>query len=202
MRNQLNLPNALTLFRIFLVPVLVVVILTEFEWKEWIGVAVFLLAAATDWLDGWIARRRRQVTTLGKLLDPMADKLLIAGAFISLIEERGVPSWMVVVIIAREFAVTGLRGVAADRGVTIAALPWGKVKMGVQVCCVVALLLSSSSTGEQTAFHVWAGHVGRVLLWATVVVTVASGVEYFARFRRVLEHSEEGPTGNAGGGSP
>ena len=129
MARQLNLPNALTSFRILLVPVLVVVILTRPEQKEGISVAIFLLAAATDWLDGWLARRRSETTTLGALLDPLADKLLIAGALISLVEVGVAPAWMVVIIIGREFAVTGLRGIAAEQGITIAAREWGKVKM-------------------------------------------------------------------------
>jgi len=193
-RAQLNLPNAITLFRIFLVPVLVVVILTRFEGKEWVGVGVFLVAAASDFLDGWLARRRRQVTPLGKLLDPMADKLLISGAFISLVEVGVAPAWMVVVVIAREFAVTGLRAVAAERGLTIAASAWGKIKMGVQVACIVALLLSKPAAPHAVAH--FAEPVGRWLLWATLLVTVASGVDYFVAFRRVLEmpRSDRGET--------
>lgn len=189
MPRQINVPNAITLLRIFLVPVLVVIILTRFEHKEWLGVFVFLLAALTDFVDGYLARRWRQVTPMGKLLDPMADKLLIAGAFISLIEVGGVPSWMVVVIIGREFAVTGLRGIAAERGVTIASSSFGKIKMTLQVACVVVLLLSRPHAPE--------GPVERIVspfamgfLWATVIVTVASGIEYFIGFRRVLESRE------------
>jgi CDP-diacylglycerol--glycerol-3-phosphate 3-phosphatidyltransferase len=189
--RQLNVPNALTLLRIFLVPVLVTMILTRFEGKQWLCVGVFLLASLTDFVDGWLARRWRQVTPMGKLLDPMADKLLIAGAFISLIEVGGVPAWMVVVIIAREFAVTGLRGIAAERGVMIAASGFGKIKMGVQVACVCVLLLSRP--------HAPAGEVAEIIspfakafLWATVLVTVASGVEYFVGFRKVLEQEDEG----------
>jgi len=192
--RQINLPNTLTLFRMFLVPVVVTIILTKFEGKEWIGVGVFLLAALTDFVDGWLARRWRQVTPLGKLLDPMADKLLIAGAFIALIEVGGVPSWMVVVIIAREFAVTGLRGIAAERGVTIAASGLGKIKMTVQVICVCVLLLARP--------HAPAGELAEIvspfvkgLLWATVMVTVASGVEYFVGFRKILEQGDEGEAG-------
>ena len=188
--RQINLPNTLTLFRMFLVPVLVTIILTKFEGKQWISVGVFLTAALTDFIDGWLARRWRQVTPVGKLLDPMADKLLIAGAFISLIEVGGVPSWMVVVIIAREFAVTGLRGIAAERGIAIAASWFGKIKMAVQVACVVVLLLSRP--------HAPPGDVAEIVspfakgfLWATVLVTVASGVEYFVAFRKILEQGEE-----------
>ena len=111
--NVINLPNSLTLLRIFLVPILVVILLTKFEDKELWGVGVFLIAASTDFLDGYIARKRGQVTNLGKLLDPVADKLLISAAFISLVEEGLAPAWMVVIIIGREFAVMGLRSIAS-----------------------------------------------------------------------------------------
>lgn len=188
--RQMNIPNAITLFRIFLVPVLVVIILTKFENKEWLGVGVFLFAAGTDWLDGYLARRWRQVTPMGKLLDPMADKLLIAGAFISLIEVGGVPAWMVVVIIGREFAVTGLRGIAAERGVVIAASVWGKIKMVVQVVCVVVLLLSRPHAPEGAIEEI-VSPFARAFLWATVLVTVASGIDYFHGFRKVLEARDD-----------
>jgi CDP-diacylglycerol--glycerol-3-phosphate 3-phosphatidyltransferase len=187
MKGSLNLPNAITVFRIFLVPVLVVVILTKFEGRQALGIGIFLLAALSDWLDGWIARRRKQVTPLGKLLDPMADKLLIAGAFISLVEERVAPAWMVVVIIGREFAVTGLRAIAAERGVAIAASFWGKAKMGVQVACVIGLLLSTPLADAVDPIDHAISVGAQVLLWVTVAVTVVSGFDYFRTFRRLLE---------------
>jgi CDP-diacylglycerol--glycerol-3-phosphate 3-phosphatidyltransferase len=190
MPRQINIPNAITLLRIFMVPVLVVIILTRFDNKEWLGVFVFLLAALTDFVDGYLARRWRQVTAMGKLLDPMADKLLIAGAFISLIEVKSVPSWMVVIIIAREFAVTGLRGIAAERGVTIAASSFGKIKMALQVSCVVVLLLSSPHAAT-SPIEEMISPFAKGFLWATVIVTVASGVEYFIAFRKVLESRED-----------
>ena len=118
-----NLPNALTLLRIFLVTFLVVVLLTKFSGREYAGLAIFLVAAITDFFDGWVARRRNQTTRMGALLDPIADKLLMSAAFISLVEmdPKHVPAWMVVIIIGREFAVSGLRSIAAQQGVTIAA---------------------------------------------------------------------------------
>lgn len=186
---QLNLPNAITIGRILLVPLLVVIILTKFEDKEWFSVTVFLVAAASDWLDGWLARRRKQVTPLGKLLDPMADKLLICGAFISLIEVAHVPSWMVVVIIAREFAVTGLRGIAAERGVAIAASNWGKIKMGMQVTCVAFLLLSHPAAEAGPYEEVMFRPFTYALLVGTVLVTAMSGIDYFVKFRRVLDEA-------------
>lgn len=149
----MNLPNSLTLLRIFIVPLLVVVLLTPFS-EDWfglprhiLGVALFLGAALTDYLDGHLARSRDQVTRLGQLLDPIADKLLISAALISLVENQLAPAWAVVVIIGREFAVTGLRSIAAADGVVISASRMGKFKMLVQVL-TVALLIASSVGGK------------------------------------------------------
>lgn len=149
----MNLPNALTLSRIFVVPLLVVVLLTPFA-ENWfgvqrhvLGVSLFLAAAFTDYLDGHIARSRSQVSRLGILLDPIADKLLISAALISLVENRLAPAWAVVIIVGREFAVSGLRSVAAADGVVISASKMGKFKMLSQVLAV-ALLIASSASGE------------------------------------------------------
>jgi CDP-diacylglycerol--glycerol-3-phosphate 3-phosphatidyltransferase len=149
----MNLPNTLTLLRIFIVPLLVVVLLTKFS-QDWVGlpqhiagVSLFLLAAITDALDGWIARRRKQVSRLGILLDPIADKLLISAALISLVENTLAPAWAVVIIIGREFAVSGLRAVAASEGWAIPASKAGKFKMFSQVV-TIALLITSSVDGQ------------------------------------------------------
>ncbi len=149
----MNLPNALTLLRIFIVPLLVVVLLTPFS-ESWfgvprhiLGVVMFLAAALTDYLDGHFARSRGQVTRLGQLLDPIADKLLISAALISLVENQLAPAWAVVIIIGREFAVTGLRSIAAVDGFVIAASKMGKFKMLAQVI-TVALLIASSVAGR------------------------------------------------------
>lgn len=149
----MNLPNSLSLLRIFIVPLLVVVLLTPFS-ENWfgvprhiLGVAIFLAAALTDYLDGKIARSRGQVTRLGQLLDPIADKLLISAALISLVENQLAPAWAVVIIVGREFAVTGLRSIAAVDGVVISASKMGKFKMLVQVF-TVALLIVSSVAGK------------------------------------------------------
>ena len=149
----MNLPNALTLSRIFVVPLLVVVLLTPFS-EHWfgvprhiLGVTLFLAAAFTDYLDGHIARRRAQVTSFGKLLDPIADKLLISAALISLVENQLAPAWAVVVIVGREFAVTGLRSIAATEGIIIPASRMGKVKMLAQVV-TVALLIVAGAAGK------------------------------------------------------
>jgi CDP-diacylglycerol--glycerol-3-phosphate 3-phosphatidyltransferase len=148
-----NLPNALTLSRIFIVPLLVVVLLTPVS-ENWLGVpryilgvAIFVAAALTDYFDGKIARRRQQVSKLGKLLDPIADKLLISAALISLVENHLAPAWAVVIIVGREFAVTGLRSIAATEGVVISASRMGKFKMVAQVVTVGFLILSLSPAG-------------------------------------------------------
>jgi CDP-diacylglycerol--glycerol-3-phosphate 3-phosphatidyltransferase len=175
-----NLPNALTLFRIFLVPFLVVVLLTKFTGREFVGLSIFLVAAITDFFDGWVARRRNQTTKMGALLDPIADKLLTSAAFISLVEmdPRHVPAWMVVIIIGREFAVSGLRSIAAQQGVTIAASPLGKGKMVSQVIAISLLILGY----ELGQFRV----MGTVALWAVMAFALASGVDYFAKFIRAV----------------
>ena len=152
-RNFMNLPNALTLSRIFIVPLLVVVLLTPVS-ESWLGVpryivgiAIFVAAALTDYFDGKLARSRKQVSKLGKLLDPIADKLLISAALISLVENHLAPAWAVVIIVGREFAVTGLRSIAATEGVVISASKMGKFKMVAQVV-TVGLLILSISPGE------------------------------------------------------
>jgi CDP-diacylglycerol--glycerol-3-phosphate 3-phosphatidyltransferase len=182
----MNLPNALTLARIFLVPLLVVVLVTKFEGRlilgvrmELVGAAIFGLAALTDWLDGYLARRRKQVTTLGQLMDPLADKLLITAALLSLVQMDLAPAWMVLVILGREFAVTVLRGVAYSRGVVIAASPLGKLKMVSQVVAILFLILGYDHLQK---FFV----VGRIALWVAVITAVASGIDYYRRFNHVL----------------
>ena len=182
----MNLPNALTLGRIFLVPLLVVVLLTKFEGrmilgfpKELVGAAIFGLASLTDWLDGYLARRRKQVTTLGQLMDPLADKLLITAAFVSLVQMDLAPAWMVAVILGREFAVTVLRSIAYARGVVISASPLGKFKMASQVTAILALILGRELL---QGFFV----IGTIALWVSVVTAVISGIDYYRRFNHVL----------------
>jgi CDP-diacylglycerol--glycerol-3-phosphate 3-phosphatidyltransferase len=174
----LNLPNALTLLRIFLVPVLVVVLLTRAQTERglYLGAGIFGLAVLTDYFDGYFARRRNQVTKLGMLLDPIADKLLTAAAFIALVEMGDVPAWMVMIILGREFAVTGLRNIAAGRGVLIPASGLGKGKMVAQVVAIFLLLL-------ERRFRVL--HLPALAaLWLVVVLALVSGVDYFRRFWR------------------
>lgn len=173
----MNLPNSVTLTRIFLVPVLVVVLLTGVEdWQLW-GLILVLLAAFTDWLDGYLARRRKQVTTLGKLLDPIADKLLISAAFISLVEMGLVPAWTVVIIIGREFAVSGLRSIAAAEGYAISASTLGKSKMAAQVTAISLLIVGSKMPSQRLIQD-----LGTIMLWAVVVFSIVSMCEYFWKF--------------------
>ncbi len=177
----MNLPISLTLLRIFFVPLLVVLLLTKGENLDLWAVGVFLVAAITDLLDGYLARRRRQITTLGILLDPIADKLLTSAAFISLVELRLAPAWMVVIIVGREFAVSGLRAVASARGYVLQASELGKTKMVMEVAAITAIVLEHH-------YAVLRGfHLGVILLWLVVLFALISAGQYFWDFRRRLE---------------
>ena len=181
----MNLPNSLTVLRIFFVPLLLAVMLRrnielDTGWavisKEWLALAIFLIAASTDLLDGYLARRRRQITTFGKLLDPLADKLLISAAFISLVELGRVPAWMVVIIVSREFAVSGLR---ISQGYAISASDLGKTKMVTQVIAVSLLLMAPYSALVREMAY--------VALWFVVVFALLSAMDYFRAFRKKVE---------------
>ena len=191
---NLNLPNALTLLRIFLVPFLVVVLLTKFDGREIVGLVIFLTATATDFFDGWLARRRRQITTLGTLLDPIADKLLISAAFISLVELGLAPAWMVVVVVGREFAVSGLRAIASGHGLVIPASGWGKAKMFSQILAVSLLILAIRHSAFVLPFlDLSLQDLAKAALWVVVAVALISGTQYFARFlQRIVSFT--GPT--------
>ena len=178
----MNLPNTLTVVRIFLVPLLVVVLLTEFEGrqvlgfpKELVAAAIFGVASITDWLDGYLARRRRQVTALGQMLDPIADKLLTSAAFISLVQLDLAPAWMVALIIGREFAITALRSLAYAKGITIPASPLGKIKMASQVTAILLLIIGWGPLP-------WLAPVGHAALWVVMVAAVISAADYYRRF--------------------
>jgi CDP-diacylglycerol--glycerol-3-phosphate 3-phosphatidyltransferase len=182
----MNLPNSLSVTRIFLVPLLVVVLLTKFEGrmifgvrKELIGAAIFALASFTDWLDGYLARRRGQVTPLGQFIDPFADKLLTIAAFISLVQMDLAPAWMVAIIVGRELAVTALRTLAHARGAVMPASPIGKIKMVTQVVAILALILGKD---HLQGFFV----IGQVALWVCVVAALLSAADYFRRFSDLL----------------
>ncbi len=186
----MNLPNALTILRIFFVPLLVAALVQENVWfaisgvqvtKEMLALAIFLAAAATDLLDGYLARRWRQVTTIGTLLDPIADKLLVSAALISLVQVRVLPGWMAILIVGREFAVSGLRSIAAAEGYTINASDLGKTKMVSQVVAISCMLLSMG----YPALHL----PGMVLMWAVVLFSVLSAASYFRKFWHKVDES-------------
>jgi CDP-diacylglycerol--glycerol-3-phosphate 3-phosphatidyltransferase len=182
----MNLPNSLTIARMVLVPLLVVVLLTEFEGrriagmpKELVAAAIFGIASITDWLDGYLARRRRQVTWLGQILDPIADKLLISAVFISLVQLNLAPAWMVAIIIGREFAITALRSLAYSRGVTIPASRLGKIKMGSQVTAILLLIVGWGPIPELAP-------LGYAALWVVMGAALVSAADYYRRFQRLV----------------
>jgi len=174
----LNLPNSLTLSSIFLTPFLVVVLLIRMEGKEIYGAVIFVVAALTDYFDGYFARKRNQVTTIGKLLDPIADKLLVTSAFISLVELRLAPAWMIVIIVGREFAVSGIRSIAASQGYIMPANWYGKTKTVVQIFTIVVLIVADTYKEHWLLF-------GRFLLWVTMVVSLISAASYLITFLKM-----------------
>jgi CDP-diacylglycerol--glycerol-3-phosphate 3-phosphatidyltransferase len=173
-----NLPNYLTLGRICLVPLVVGFLISAESIHALVAACLFGAAALTDWLDGLIARRRGQVTVLGKLLDPVADKLLVAAALVSLVHVEMISAWMAVVIIGRELAVTGLRGVALSMGAVVPASSLGKAKTVSQYVALTLLILEKGVSPELALFHL----VARAALWIALALTVVSGADYFYRF--------------------
>ena len=185
-RVPLNLPNAITVGRIFLVPVLVVVLLTNPKdlqlfgvSKEILGAAIFGIASLTDWLDGYLARRRKQITDFGQWMDPLADKLLVTAALVSLVYMELARAWMVVVILGREFAVTVLRSIAHARGHALPASPLGKVKLVAQVAAILILILGR---GHMQGFFV----LGQIALWIATVAALISAVDYSRKFNVIM----------------
>lgn len=185
----MNLPNGLTIARIFLVPLLVSVLLTKFEGRlvmglpvELVAAAIFGLASLTDWLDGYLARRRQQVTWLGQILDPLADKLLISATLISLVQLDLAPAWMVAVIIGREFAVTGLRSLAYSRGLSMPASRLGKLKMVSQVVAILLLLLGWERMPVLLL-------MGQAALWVVMATALVSAMDYYRRFHVALSRA-------------
>jgi len=177
----LNLPNSITAFRILLIPVFMTFLLGTLPGGDVLAVVTFTIAAATDSLDGYFARRRSQTTVLGTFLDPLADKLLISAALVALVDLGNVSAWVAMVIIAREFAVSGLRMVAAAENVIIPASKWGKAKTASQMVAIVAVILDP-------------GRLTTSLLWIAVVLTVVSGVDYFMKARDRLYSPQERAT--------
>lgn len=185
----MNIPNFLTILRIFFVPLVVAALVQENFFSieaggvlitnDWLALAFFLAAGATDLLDGYLARRWKQVTTIGTLLDPIADKLLVSAALIALVEVRAVPGWIVILIVAREFAVSGLRSIAAAEGYTIKASDLGKTKMIAQVAAITCLLLSLRHPALRTP--------ATVLIWGVVFFSLVSAFSYFRKFWRKVD---------------
>ncbi|NLB88773.1 MAG: CDP-diacylglycerol--glycerol-3-phosphate 3-phosphatidyltransferase [Syntrophomonadaceae bacterium] len=172
----MNLPNILTIFRIILIPIFVIILLVKIPYGDLIAAIIFIVAALTDSLDGYLARKWKQVTKLGIILDPLADKMLITAALISLVEFGRIPGWIAVVILAREFAVTGLRTVKAEEGVIIPASNMGKIKTISQIIAVLLVI-------SQNIYQPYIGiPLGLWAMYLAVTITVWSGIEYFYKF--------------------
>lgn len=182
----MNLPNKISIARILLIPFFIFFLLSpiemgtvfEMETNIFIALIIFTFASLTDWFDGYLARKMNLVTNFGKFIDPLADKLLMTGGFIALVEMGLAPAWIVIVILSREFAVTGLRVIGANEGIVIAAGYSGKVKTTVQIITVIILLINLHPL------------LNDLLLWASAIITIYSGVEYFAQNKAVLKTKE------------
>ena len=172
---KLNVPNFLTILRIMSIPALVIVLLSDFQGHDVLGFSIFIFASLTDMLDGFWARRKQMITVFGQILDPIADKLLIASSLICLVERKIVPAWMAVIIIGREFAVTGFRMIASSRGFNIPASSLGKLKMIAETVTLALLMLGPGLLGKLYI-------IPRLGLWLIIFVAIASGIEYYARF--------------------
>lgn len=172
----MNLANKLTVIRIFLVPIFLMFIAVKgIPYGKLIATAVFIIAALTDKLDGYIARSRNQITRFGKFMDPLADKLLVTAALVSLVEFQIIPTWVAMVIIAREFAVTGLRSIAAAEGVVIAASWWGKIKTVIQIIAIIFALINLNYA------NIYFTTATKVVMMIALVVTLLSGIDYFVK---------------------
>ena len=177
----MNLPNKLTMFRVILIPFFIVFLLASLTpYDKWIALVIFIIASLTDLLDGKIARKYNLVTNFGKFMDPLADKLFVCSALICLIELDKIPSWMVIVIIAREFIISGFRLVASDNGVVIAASYWGKFKTTFQMVAVCLLIADIAALTVVT----------QIILWIAVVLTVVSLTDYLIKNKDVMKESK------------
>lgn len=172
----MNLANRLTMLRIILVPVFLFFIAIKVKYGIYFATAIFIVAALTDTLDGYVARKRNQITKFGKFMDPLADKLIVTAALVSLVELKQLSSWVVMIIIAREFAITGLRAVAAGEGVIIAASKWGKAKTVTQIIAIIAALMEIKYS--------------MVLIVIALIITIISGVDYIIKNRHVFNSNE------------
>jgi CDP-diacylglycerol--glycerol-3-phosphate 3-phosphatidyltransferase len=180
-QNLLSGPNQLTLFRIAAVPIIIILMLFPGRAFTFIAALFFSGAAITDYLDGFWARKRGMVTTFGKIMDPVADKLLVSSAFIMLTALGWVPSWMTCIIIGRELAVTGLRNIIAEKGEDLSASNLGKYKTGFQIAAIIPLMIHYPFLGINVQV------VGKLFLWGALVFTIWSGADYFIRSRRLLQ---------------
>ena len=192
----MNIPNQITLSRIMLIPIFIIILSVPFNWGEWqigedvlpithfVAAIVFIIASATDWIDGHYARKYQLVTNLGKFLDPLADKLLVSAALILLVEMGIAPAWVVILIISRELAVTGLRLVAAGEGIVLAASNLGKVKTASQLVAIALLLL------HNYPFSYLGFPIDMIMLYIALFFTVLSGVDYFIKNWHVMEESK------------
>lgn len=191
----MNLPNKITISRIFLIPIFLIVMLipstsniylfgAEMAINHFIGALIFIFASATDWVDGYLARKYNLITNLGKFLDPLADKLLVAAALIVLVELQIAPSWIVIIILSREFAVTGLRLVLVEQGLVVAASNLGKIKTVTQIVAITALLL------HNTIFELISFPFATIALWVATFFTIWSGWDYFWVNREVFTQSK------------
>ncbi|WKY43147.1 CDP-diacylglycerol--glycerol-3-phosphate 3-phosphatidyltransferase [Eubacteriaceae bacterium ES2] len=176
----MNLPNKITVVRIVMIPFFIAALLIDFPYHQPIAAALFVVAALTDSLDGYLARSRNLVTDFGKFMDPLADKLLVCSALICFVQLGSVPAWMVIIIIAREFAITGLRTLAASDGIVIAASKWGKAKTISQMIAIVIILLNN------WPFSIWNIPMGTIMMVIATILTLISGIDYLVINRKVF----------------
>ncbi|WP_406242165.1 CDP-diacylglycerol--glycerol-3-phosphate 3-phosphatidyltransferase [Tissierella carlieri] len=177
----MNLANKITIFRVFLVPIFMIVLYSNIPYSTYVAAGIFIIASLTDTLDGYIARSRNMITNFGKFVDPLADKVLVSAALISLVELGKVPGWVVVLIIAREFTITGFRVIAASEGVTIAASPLGKIKTITQLIAIIALLLNNFP------FNLINLPFANIMLYISLFFTIISGVDYIYKNKSALK---------------
>ena len=178
----MNLPNKLTIFRVILIPFFVVLLLFDITaYDKWIALAIFIIASLTDFLDGQIARKYNLVTNFGKFMDPLADKLLVCSAMICLVELSRIPAWVVIVIIAREFIISGFRLVASDNGVVIAASYWGKFKTTFQILMICLMIADLPQLALIT----------QIVMWVALALTVVSLVDYLIKNKSVMQENKK-----------
>lgn len=179
----MNLPNKLTLMRVILIPFFIMTLMTDsINYGKWIALAIFIVASLTDMLDGMIARKYNLITNFGKFMDPLADKLLVCSAMVALVSMQRIPAWIVIIIISREFIISGFRLIASDNGIVIAASMWGKVKTVVQMLMIILLICDF---GGQLTYV-----VELVFIYTSLVLTVISLIDYLLKNRSVLKEQK------------